>query len=389
MLFSRLIAAVAVLACAPAAFAYDIILRQPIMPQPSMPLVPVALLVDLSTGQTLFARNADHAFIPASMTKAMSALVAFDLIAAGKLDEKALVTVDPELAQRWSGKGTTLSLRAGEQVAVRDLLAGMITVSANDATEVLARHTLGSREAWIAAMNARAAALGMTGSRFASPTGWPDGGRTRVTARDMVLLGKALIEQHPSLYHRYFGRAAMNWRGGSLASRNPFAGRAVGADGVKTGHTREAGYNFLGSAERDGRRLMLVVSGASSEAVRAKAATNLLEWGYRDWGSRPLLAKGQTVGTVQVQDGAQRRLAVAPTRAWKLAVPKGHDRRIVTLIMYRGPLRAPIKQGAVVADLAVIIDGQQPHEIPLVAQHSVARAGPFDRMVNGLLGLLP
>lgn len=380
----RLIAASAVLACAPAAIAYDII-----VPQPDMPLVPVALLVDLSTGQTLFARNDDHPFIPASMTKAMSALVAFDLIAAGKLDEKALVTVSPELAQRWSGKGTTLSLRAKEQVAVRDLLAGMITVSANDATEVLAHHALGSRDAWIRAMNTRAAALGMTSSRFASPSGWPDGGRSRVTAHDMVWLGKALVEQHPALYHRYFGHAAMNWRGGSLASRNPFAGRVVGADGIKTGHTRAAGYNFLGSAERDGRRLMLVVGGASSEAVRAEASIKLLEWGYREWDSRPLVAKGQTVGTIQVQDGAQRRLAVGPTRAWKLAVPKGHARRIKTLIMYRGPLRAPIKQGAVVADLAVTIDGQQPHVVPLVAQHSVARAGPFDRMVNGLLGLLP
>lgn len=380
----RLIAVTVLLACAPAATAYDMIARHP-----DMPAVPVALLVDLSAGQTLYARNEDRAFIPASMTKTMSAMIAFDLIAAGKLDEQALITVDSEIAQRWSGKGTTLSLRAGEKVGVGDLLSGMITVSANDATEVLARHALGGRDTWIAAMNARAANLGMTGSRFASPSGWPDGGRTQVTARDMVRLGKALIEEHPALYRRYFGHASVNWRGAALASRNPFAGRVPGADGIKTGHTSAAGYTFLGSAERDGRRLMLVVGGASSEAVRAEASTRLLEWGYRNWDSRLLVAEGHTVGTVQVQDGDQRRLTVAPARAWTLAVPKATQPRITTRIVYRGPLRAPIRQGDVVAGLEVTIEGQSRHDIPLVAQHAVTRAGPFDRVANGLLGLLP
>lgn len=345
---------------------------------------PVALLVDLSAGQTLYAREPDRRFLPASMTKAMSALVAFDLVAAGRLDEQAVVTVSPELARRWAGKGTTLSLRAGEQVTVRDLLAGMITVSANDATEVLVAHALGRTE-WLATMNDRARRLGMKGSHFASPSGLPDGGQTRVTARDMVRLAKALIAEHPQLYRRYFGHAAMTWRGAQLPSRNPFAGRVTGADGIKTGHTSAAGFTFLGAAERDGRRLVLVVAGAPSEAARAAAARNLLEWAYTAWDSRPALEPGQIVGTARVQDGTQRSVALAPLRKWTIAVPKGTEPRIRTRIVYRGPLRAPIRRGTVVAGLEITIDGLPSHDIPLAAQQDIAQAGPFDRVVNGLL----
>lgn len=350
---------------------------------------PIALLVDLSAGQTLYARQADRRFRPASMAKAMSALVAFDLIKAGKLDPTTFVAVDSDLAARWAGKGTTLSLRAGEQVQVARLIEGMITASANDATEVLAQHAAGSRSAWLSLMNARAKALGMAGSTFASPSGWPDGGRTQVTARDMVRLARALIEEHPALYRRYFGHSSMNWRGGQLASRNPFAGKLAGADGIKTGHTSEIGYNFLGAVERDGRRLILLIGGAPSEAARAEAARGLAEWGYAAWDSRPFVAKAQVVGRALVQDGSARSVELVPLRDWRLAVPRGSAARITTRIVYRGPLRAPIEAGQVVAGLEVTVPGQPPHDIPLATRQRVTRAGPFDRIVNGLLGLLP
>lgn len=351
--------------------------------------VPVALLVDLSAGQTLYASHADRRFRPASMTKAMSALIAFDLIKAGQLDPNGWVLVDPAIARQWAGKGTTLNLRGGERVRVDQLIEGMITASANDATEVLARHAAGSRERWIALMNARARAIGMRDSRFASPSGWPDGGRTMVTARDMVRLARALIEQHPQLYRRYFGHPAMQWRGSSLASRNPFAGRVKGADGIKTGHTSEAGYNFLGALERDGRRLIVVISGTADEASRAAAARDLAEWGYAAWESRLLLARGQVVGRAKVQNGSARSVELVAQKDWRVAVPRTAQARVKTRLVYRGPLRAPLAAGQVVAGLEVTVDGQPPHDIPLATRQRVTQAGPFDRMVNGLLGLTP
>ena len=301
-------------------------------PQPvQAAAAPIAILVDLSAGQTLFARNADRPFRPASMTKAMSALVAFDLIRAGRLDPAALVEVDADIAGKWAGKGTTLGLRTNERVTVDRLIEGMVTASANDASEVLARHAAGSRAEWVALMNRRAQSLGMNGSRFTSPSGWPDGGKTIVTARDMVRLARALIEEHPGLYRRYFGHPAMQWRGTSLASRNPFAGRLAGADGIKTGHTTEAGYNFLGSVERGGRRLILLVGGAPSETARARMAVDLAEWGFGAWNSRLLVRAGQVIGRAKVQGGASRSVELVALKDWRVAVPNGSSPRIATL----------------------------------------------------------
>lgn len=358
------------------------------MPLPAaVQQAPVALLVDLSAGQTLYARNAERRLLPASMTKAMTALLAFDLIAAGQLDENAEVTVRPETATQWAGQGTSLYLKPGQKVRVRALLLGVTTVSANDASVALAEAALGSTAAWTARMNQRAASLGMRGSAFHTPNGWPDGGKTYVTARDMVRLARALIHEHPQLYRRYFGHRAMDWQGQRFPNHDPFAGVVTGADGIKTGHTREAGYNFLGAVERDGRRLVLVVGGVPSYAGRAEAARALAEWGYAAWDSRPFVAQGQVIGRARVQGGAARSVPLALARPFSLTVPKGTQPRIATRIVYDGPVPAPIASGTPLGALEVRIDGRPAHFLPLVASESVGRAGPIDRLVNGLLGL--
>lgn len=359
------------------------------MPRPPAVVdrAPVALLVDLSSGQTLFERQADQRMLPASMTKAMTALIAFDLIKAGRLDEQALITVRPETAARWAGKGTTLNLRAGEKVSVQHLLEGTMIVSANDAAVALAEGALGSTDAWLAAMNARAAALGMKGSHFGTANGFPDRGRTYVTARDMVHLAQALAIDHPQLYRRYIGRQTMDWRGQKLASHDPFAGVLPGADGIKTGHTFEAGFNFLGAVERQGRRLVLVIGGAETEPGRASAAKALAEWGYGAWDSRAFLKQGDIVGEARVQQGEERAVPLAAPRGFVLSVPKSTNPKVTARIIYNGPLIAPVVKGAVVANLQVSVAGQKDHFLPLVAAKDVAPAGPFDRLVNGLLGL--
>lgn len=349
---------------------------------------PVALLVDLGAGQELYEKSADRVFLPASMTKAMTTLIAFDLIASGKLREDAVLSVRPETAAVWAGKGTSLYLKPAMRVTVRELLLGVTTASANDAAVVLAEGVAGSVEQWAALMNARARALEMTHSRFATPNGWPDGGRTQVSARDLVKLARALITEHPALYARYVGHPALTWNGATFRNHDPFAGTVSGADGIKTGHTTEAGYNFLGSVQRDGRRLVVVVGGAASEAARATSARELIEWGYSAWQSHPLAATNALIGTAEVQNGAERSVALTIAHPLAIAVRKGRTARLSSRIVYNGPLVAPIRKNAEVAKLELRVDDGPVLSIPLVAAQGIGRAGPFDRLVNGLLGLL-
>jgi D-alanyl-D-alanine carboxypeptidase (penicillin-binding protein 5/6) len=348
---------------------------------------PIALLVDLSSRQTLYDRGGAAEFLPASMTKAMTALVVFDLIKAGKLREDTLVTIRPETATRWAGKGTTLNLRGGEQVRLGDLLMGTTVVSANDAAVALAESASGSTEAFVAAMNVRAKMLGMAGSRFSTPSGFPDRGATVVTAADMILLADALVTEHPDLYRRYIGKQTMVWRGATLSSHDPFAGVLAGADGIKTGHTFEAGFNFLGSVTRAGRRLVVVVGRSPTETGRAAAAKGLVEWGYSAFDNVPFLWSDWIVGAVKVQGGDAREVAVAVPHDFRISTPEGVRYQVTARIVYDGPVRAPITKGAVVARLVVSGTGLHDHSLPLVATQAVGKAGPIDRLVNALLGL--
>lgn len=350
--------------------------------------VPVYLAVDLGSRQVFAERDADKTFLPASMTKVMTAFVAFELIRQGKLSLEQRFTVRRATAALWATRGTGMRLKANEQVSVDDLLKGITTVSANDASVVLAEGAAGSIAGWTAMMNAQAGKLGMSNSRFATPNGWPDGGATRVSARDMVRLGTALIERHPELYARYFGKKSLTWNGVTGQNHDPILGHVAGADGIKTGHTREAGYNFLGTAIRGGRRLMIIVGGAHSEDQRAAASRELLEWGFRATETTLLFAKGVTVGQAEVQGGDARRIALVAPRGASLTMNRGDRRRPIITIRYRGPLVAPIAKGAEVAQLEIAVAGRVVNRVPLTAASSVNRAGPFDRLVNGVAGLL-
>lgn len=360
-------------------------------PQPAAPVsaarLPVALLVDLGSGATLYARNPGKRFLPASMTKAMTAYTAFGLLAEGKLSASQTFRVSQATALQWSGQGTSLHLAADSEVPVDVLIRGITTVSANDAAVVLAEGFAGSVPAWIEAMNRDARALGMTDSHFATPNGWPDGGATQVTARDLIALGSALVDRYPALYRRYFGQKQLTWNGITQFNKDPVTGVVVGADGIKTGHTAEAGYNFLGSAERGGRRLMLVVAGAASEAERAEASRGLLEWGFSAWKTRPLFGKGQAIARARVQEGDARHVELTANRAVYATLPPGGQGRVAMRLIYRGPLKAPIAAGLQVAELEVTADGMT-GRVPLFAAESVGEAGPFDRLINGLVGFI-
>lgn len=362
----------------------------PAPPPPSVGAAHEALLYDLSSGTALYARNPSARLLPASMTKAMTTLVAFDLIAAGTLKENDVVTVSPVLSSQWAGLGTSLFLRPNEKVSVHDLLMGITTASANDAAIVLARHAAGSQERWAAWMNATAQGIGMSGSHFGTPNGWPDQGRTFVTARDLVTLARVLVERHPDLYRRYIGHPSFLWRGMTLRNHDPLLGVVTGADGIKTGHTNEAGFNFLGSVVRGDRRLLLVVAGAPTPAARAQASRDLVEWGFAEWTLHRVLNAGETVGTARVQGGAAISVPLVATRAVSLTLARGAAvpaRPVPGRIVYTGPLKAPIRAGTVVAALLVEQPGLPIQRVPLSAASNVAPAGVIDRLRNGLIGL--
>ena len=256
--------------------------------QPYTTQAPIAMLKDLDSGEVLYSRGADKRFAPASMAKVMAAYVVLDLIKRGELTRDTRFTVDEATWKRWSGRGggSTMFLRPGEKISVDDLLKGLITVSGNDAAAALAVGIDGSEAAFVKRMNDVAARLGMKSSNFGTPNGWPDGGVTKVSAADLITLADRLIRDHPGDYARYFALAKLQ-HGTSpegkpivQANRNPILGRFVGADGLKTGHTSEAGYCFLGSAKRDGRRLIMVVAGLPSAAARRDEAERLMSWGF-------------------------------------------------------------------------------------------------------------
>lgn len=243
----------------------------------------VLLLRDVGNKTTLFARNADRSFAPASLVKVMTAYTALERVRLGKITLDTQVTVPAALVQRWQKwpRASSLRLRAGERVSIGDLLHGMITASGNDAAELLAISIDGNVDDFVARMNRQAERIGMKSSRFGTVTGWPDGGKTKVTARDMALLAERLLNDHPEAYRRYFGTKRLTRdNGASFTNRNPLLGRVDGADGFKTGHTSEAGYTLIGSARRDGRRMLVVLAGAKDVGQRASEGAQLIEAGF-------------------------------------------------------------------------------------------------------------
>ncbi|MBM3595363.1 MAG: D-alanyl-D-alanine carboxypeptidase [Alphaproteobacteria bacterium] len=356
-------------------------------PPPEATGLPVVLLVDLGSGQELLAREADRGFLPASMTKVMTAYVAFEEIARGRLRPDRRMVVREATAREWSGKGTSMYLLPGEEVSVHDLLRGVMTASANDASVVLAEGHTGTVKGWTFLMNDAARRLGMKASHFANPSGWPDGGHTHITARDLVRLAAAMIRQYSSDYARYSGKPSFTWRERVLYSQDPVSGVVKGADGIKTGYSREAGYNFLGSAMRDGRRLVMIAGGAASENQRAMASRALLEWGFAEWRARPLFRAGEPIATARVQGGAASAVALAAQGPVHATLPRSGSSTISLSIAYNGPIKAPIAKGQVVGELKIRVGDLPAGRILLVAAHPVGKGGPMDRLVNGFKNL--
>ena len=353
-------------------------------------------MVDLSSGAVLFAKDADRRMPPASMAKMMATHVAFDLIKRGQLNPERMCSVRPETWQRWHGPaaGSTMFLSPGQEVSVRNLLHGIVTLSGNDATVVLAECISGTEAAYVALMNQQSRAMGLSNSHWGNPVGWPDNGVTYTTARDLAMLAAGTIRDYPELYREYYGMREFTW-GRTLgsnapitqANRNPLLGRVQGADGLKTGHTEEAGYGFTGSAEQNGRRLVMVVAGLGSFNQRIEESVRFMDWGFRAWQSQPLLNQNERIGEARVQGGDAIRVGLVAPRAVAATFPTGANQNIRARIVYQGPVQAPIAQGQHIADLVVQAGDMPEQTTPLVAETAIGEAGFFGRIWLGVKSL--
>ena len=354
---------------------------------------PVAFMEDAQTGAILFAKDADRRMPPASMAKMMTVYVAFDLIKQGKIRLDQHFTVTPDLWKRWHSQGSTMFLAVGEQPTVADLLHGIITLSGNDACVMLAESIAGTEPAFAGLMNQKAAQLGLTNSHFGTSNGWPDGGVTFVTARDLAKLATATIRDFPDLYKQFYSQTAFPWgktmNGGAIAqeNRNPLLGVISGADGLKTGHTDEAGYGFTGSAEQNGRRLVMVIAGLDTYNHRAEQSQNFMRWGFGAWNALPVVAKGRKVGEAQVQNGSSSTVGLIAPANLTIDVPAGTTPALQGRIEYQGPLKPGIKAGDHVADLIVSTPDLGEQRVPLVAESDVPPAGFFRRAWLGFWSL--
>jgi D-alanyl-D-alanine carboxypeptidase (penicillin-binding protein 5/6) len=332
------------------------------------------------------------------MAKMMTSEVAFELIDKKQLPLNKTCTVRPETWQKWHGPqaGSTMFLSVNEQVSVENLLHGIVTLSGNDASVVLAECIAGTEQAFAGQMNALAQKLGLKNSHFGNSNGWPDEGVTYVTARDLGTLARATIERHPDLYRKFYSQTSFTW-GKTLGAgaditqqnRNPILGKVQGADGLKTGHTEEAGYGFTGSANQNGRRLIEVLAGLPSWNARVQESTRLIQWGFGAWQAKPLFQAGAKVGTAKVQLGSESEVPLVAPRNLAVTVPAGLATGATSMkIRYNGPVAAPIAKGQQIAELVITTGDTPPQVVPLVAGEEVGQAGFFGRMWIGLKQLI-
>jgi len=346
-----------------------------------------AMLVDFDTGAVLFAKDPDVAVPPASMSKIMTMYVVFEAIKEGTLK---LTDELPVSEKAWRMGGSKMFVKVDTRVAVEDLIRGVIVQSGNDACLVLAEGLAGSEEGFVERMNRRAPEIGLKDSRFANVTGWPHPDH-RMSARDLAHLAKRMITEFPDLY-RYYAEREFTYSNIAQQNRNPLLRRINGTDGLKTGHTEEAGYGLTASTRRDDRRLILVVTGLKSSANRARETERLMEWGFREFENRRVVAAGTAVDTATVWLGAARTVPLVAERDVLVTVPRRDRDDLRAVVAFDGPVPAPIRRGAPVGTLSVRVDDRTIAETRLLAGADVDRLGLFGRLVAAgahLVGLGP
>lgn len=344
-------------------------------------------IVDHDTGVLLFCKNCDTPMPPASMSKLMTALLVREKIADKQLAYDTKLTVS-ENAWRHGAQsdGSHMFLPIHSQVAVRDLLDGVIVVSANDACIALAEGIAGSEEAFVREMNARAKELGLSSAHFSNVTGLPEADHV-ISAHDLARLTTYLIKTYPDLYAIY-SKPELTYNNHTQQNRNPLLGAYPGADGVKTGHTAASGYGLVGSAVEDGRRRIVVFNGMPTQAARAKEAQRLMRAAFMEFEAVTLFNKGDQVGAATVWLGGARTVPLVAREPIVFGHHKSLNGRLSAQIVYRGPVMAPVKAGDPIGELVVQGPEFPPRRFPLVAGKAVGRMNVFGRAFAGAQALV-
>ncbi|WP_442908970.1 D-alanyl-D-alanine carboxypeptidase family protein [Halopseudomonas sp.] len=356
--------------------------------QTAAPIVPAApelaassyLLVDASSGAVLVEHNADEPLPPASLTKMMTSYIGSQEIKRGQIGENDPVLISEKA---WRMGGSKMFIRVGNQVPVIDLMRGIIIQSGNDASIALAEHIAGSEDAFADMMNGQAKRLGMTNSHFVNATGWPAEGHYS-SARDLATLARAIIEDDPEAHYKIYGEKEFVWNEIRQPNRNLMLWRDSTVDGLKTGHTEEAGYCLVASAKREDMRLISVVMGTSSEQARAAETQKLLTWGFRFFETKSFYQPGQVISSTRVWKGAQDKVDLGLQHGLQLTLPKGQLAQLEAGITLQTPVQAPIKAGDVLGQVEVKLGDKVVHSAPLVALADVEQAGFFGRLWDSI-----
>lgn len=345
------------------------------------------ILLDVGTGTVLLGKSADEHMPTSSMSKTLTLYLVFDALKHGQLKLEDEIPVSEKA---WRMEGSKMFIKVGSRVKAEDLIRGVAIQSGNDATVALAEALAGTEEAFVERMNQKAQELGMKNSHFMNASGWPDPEHYS-TPRDLALLAQHLLQDFPEYYH-YFGEKEFTFNKIHQPNRDPLLGKVAGADGIKTGHTEVAGYGLIGSASRDGRRLVLVMNGLQTEKARAEEGARLLEWGFRNFENKKIVAAGEEVSEAEVWLGQTAGVPLVAEKDVTVVLPVARRSDLRMTVNYTGPLEAPVKSGTAVGKLRIVIPDQEPVEVNLLAGRDVARKGIFGRvgarlhyLLNGVL----
>jgi len=355
---------------------------QAIIPAPPQLAATSYLLMDVDTGKILVEHNSSEQVPPASLTKMMTSYIVSSEIHGGNLnyEEEADISV-----KAWRMGGSKMFVREGTRVPVKDLLRGVIIQSGNDASVALAEHIAGSEEAFVDMMNQQAALLGMDSTRYQNATGWP-AKEHFTTARDLSLLARALISDYPEHYklysQKYFSYGAPGERVIKQENRNKLLFRDKTVDGIKTGHTDEAGFCLVASAQKKGMRLVSVVMGTRSEASRAAESQKLLAYGFRFFQTHKLYQASQMLSEARVWGGKSEQVSLGLSKDLVLTIPRGADDSLKAEMHIDETIMAPFKAGKELGNLTVSLNGEELANLPLVAAEGVEAAGFFARLID-------
>jgi len=343
-----------------------------------------ALLVDAANGAVLFAKDIDRPFAPAALAKMMTMEVVFHAIEEGRLSLGQTFKVSENAWRRGGAPsgGSTMFAKLNSEISLDDLIRGAIVQSANDACIVIAEGMAGSEEAFAQMMTERARAIGLTQSVFKNPHGLPAEGQV-VTARDLVKLAEHLWRTYPEFYS-YYAMPDFTWNGIFQRNRNPLLRMDIGADGLSTGATEESGFAIVGSIERQGRRLFLVLGGLASDKERADEARRILDWGMQAFEKRQIFAANEIVGEAQVYGGAKGAVPLKAGGAIAVLLPKEATEPVSARVVYQGPLEAPVVEGQQVGALKVWIGETLSQEAPLYAAAPVEQGTLSQRALGAI-----